>query len=596
MTRSNVELGRQFEGSELSNSEFQSDSGRRGDDRNGFSANGFDHGRAAQAWAGVTPADLLRGVFSRLPSVVFVTLLVTVVAVGILIIWPNHYSSDGLMYVRLGRAALSVDPTAQNSGSSGVSVQETRSAEVLSIAEMISSREIAERVVNEVGLETINEPRTWFDRAGMELRQFLPEKTVTPPQSMSVQQYEEQVQREEAIKKVRKWISISAPKNGYTVAVKANGPDAMLIQAITQSVMDQYKRYHVQAHRSDGSMEFFEQQVGESKQAAVTAREQLQTARSESGWMSIESAESTLRDRIVNLEISLDEAESQYAESNQRAIALKEQLTRTEEWIPTEITKGVANVAGDSMRTQLFDEQVQESEQLATLKPTHPRFRLLQEKMTRNTEIAAGESDMRELTREALNPIWQQLESQFSLASAGAEGLKSKCDSLRSSLQKTRDELLRLNHDSVNLAKLRWQADIAEETLKGHAKSLEESRIIFELDRKNMSDVTVIQDASLNLKKAGPPRSVLAVLGALVGLGLGVMQAVLRYTPRTPATHSNNMQVSSRPRKPNGLNGQASRLAEHNDTDSAQTENALERRDDEAPVMAADSHKKALPR
>ncbi|MCA9138225.1 MAG: hypothetical protein KDB00_15745, partial [Planctomycetales bacterium] len=427
------------------------------------------------------------------------------------------------------------------------------------------------------------------------LQQYLPERPVTPPEGLSIQQYEEQIQREDAVKKIQKWLVVSTPKNGYTVAVKANGPDAMLVQAITQTVMEQYKKYHVEAHRADGSMEFFEQQVDQSKQMAVDAREQLQKARSESGWMSIESAETTLRDRIVNLEISLDEAESQYAESNQRAVALKDQLARTKEWIPTEITKGVANVAGDSMRTQLFGEQVQESEQLATLKPTHPRYRMLQEKMSRSTEIAAGESDMRELTREALNPIWQQLESEYSLASAGAEGLKSKCESLRSSLQKTRDELLRLNHDSVDLARLRWQADIAEESLKDHAKSLEEARIIFELDRKNISDVTVIQNASLNLKKSGPPRSVLAVLGALVGLGLGVLQALLRYTPRPTMTYAISFEAGSLAAESNGRSGHRNRLAERHAADLEESE-TIEQQEADAPMVASASHEKVLPR
>ncbi|MCA9138598.1 MAG: hypothetical protein KDB00_17625, partial [Planctomycetales bacterium] len=205
MTQSNVESGVSAEGPKTSVARMRSDS------------DGYDRVGSGDAWTGVTPADLIRGIFSRLPSVIFVTLVVTAIALGVLVVWPNHYSSDGLMYVRLGRGALSVDPTAQNSGSSGVSVQETRSSEVLSIAEMIASREIAERVVNEIGAELINQPRSWFDRAGEQLQQYLPERPVTPPEGLSIQQYEEQIQREDAVKKIQKWLVVSTPKNGYTV-------------------------------------------------------------------------------------------------------------------------------------------------------------------------------------------------------------------------------------------------------------------------------------------------------------------------------------------------------------------------------------------
>lgn len=486
----------------------------------------------SEAVNALTPTEVLYGVFERLPSVISITLLSLFAAAVIVFALPDKFTSDGLMYVRLGRGALSVDPTATTAGSAGVSVQETRSAEVMSVAEMINSREIAERVVERIGIEAIDQPYGWLELTRERLELLWPKKSVDPPGALTVDWYRAQLRYEEAIKKVRQWLSINTPKVGYTVGVTVNGPDPLLVQSVVQAVMDEYKGYHVEAHRSDGSLEFFEQQVAQSETAAIEAREQLQASRADSGWSSIESAESSLRERIVSLEIALDEAESLHAQSLRRGEALKDRLVATREWIPTEVTKGVANVAGDTMRTQLFDEQVVESEQLATLKPTHPRYRLLQEKMRRNAEIVTGENDPRELTRESLNPIWQQLESEFAMAYAGSEGLGSRCKSLRESLAAARQELARLNREAVKLATLKWRADIAERKFIEHAKSLEEARILFELDRKQMSDVSVIQDASLNLKKVGPPRTLLAIIGGLLGMALGVFQAVLRTTPR----------------------------------------------------------------
>lgn len=459
---------------------------------------------------------------------IFVALLVTVAVVGIAVALPNRYTSDGMMYVRLGRAALSADPTALQSSSGGVSIQENRSAEVVSVAEMLSSHEIASRVVNRVGIDRINEPRTWIDRAMLRAQDLRFSGPPNVPEGLTRVEYEQQVKREEAIKKIHKWLYISTPKNGYTVAVSAQGPDPMLMKSIAQTAMDQYTSYHVEAHQTDGSVEFFEQQVAKSREAAIAARDALQTARSEAGWMSLGSAESTLRDRIIQLEVALDEAESELAETRQRSQSLGKQLANTDQWVPMEITKGIANAAGDSMRSTLFGEQVQESEQLATIKPNHPRYRLLQEKMSRSSEIVTDEEEDRQLTREAINPIWQQLESEFTLASAASEGLRSKCESLRESLDDAKDSLLDLNRDAVDLAKLKWQADIAEETLLGHAKSLQDALVRSELDRRKISDVSVIQNASLNLKKVGPPRSMIAIAGAFLGLGLGVFQAILR--------------------------------------------------------------------
>ncbi|MEO1530454.1 MAG: exopolysaccharide biosynthesis protein, partial [Planctomycetota bacterium] len=310
-------------------------------------------------------------------------------------------------------------------------------------------------------------------------------------------------------------------------------------------------------------LRFFEEQVAASRQSAKDARQKLQRTRSEMGWMSLASAEAALRDRIVNLEVSLDEARGQYAQSENRTKALGEQLASTKEWIPTEVTKGIANVAGDAMKTQLFGEQVSESEQLATLLPDHPRYRLLEQKMSRSKEIASEQEAEREQTREALNPTFQQLQSEYSLAAAQSAGLQSRCSSLTESLEQARAALVKLNEDAIVLTELQWQADITEGNLIEHAKSLEEARIIHELDSQKISDVAIIQDASLNLKKVGPQRMLLAVLGLFLGLAIGILQAILRdvplSNPETVAiTRKTEMAIEDEDVKDHGANGRFS--------------------------------------
>ncbi|MEL6104951.1 MAG: exopolysaccharide biosynthesis protein [Planctomycetota bacterium] len=497
-----------------------------------------------EGWAMVTPSTLIRAVTTRLPSVVVTAAAVFVVVAALLLALPNRYASDGLMYVQLGRDALSVDPTAKNSGVQGISVQETRSAEVVSIGQMIGSREIAQRVVDQVGAVEINRPRGWVDRRKDQLKQWMPAKSKFPVE-LTAEEYVAQIEREEAIEKVQQWLNIEIPDDGYTLAIRTAGPEPFLSQAITQAVMDEYRSFHVEAHGSQGSLRFFEEQVAESRRRATQAREALQRTRSEMGWMSIESAESALRDRIVSLEVSLDDARGQCAQSENRTKALREQLANTEEWVDTEVTRGIANVAGDAMQTQLFGEQVDESEQLATLLPDHPRYRLLEQKMSRSKEIASKQEKDREQTREALNPIFQRLQSEHALAAAEAAGLKSRCESLTESLGAARAALVKLNEDAIRLTELNWQADISESNHIEHAKSLEEARIINELDDQKISDVAIIQNASLNLKKVGPQRTVLALVGALLGLALGVGQAILRDVPNAVVAQARDASNSS---------------------------------------------------
>ncbi|PHQ33418.1 GumC family protein [Rhodopirellula bahusiensis] len=504
-----------------------------------FSSSNWSPSAPTESWAMVTPGEVLRSFRRRLPSILFTTVLVTVAVVALLVVWPNQYRSEGLMYVRLGRGALAVDPTTKATQS--VSMQESRTAEVVSIGEMIGSREIAERAVERIGVDKINQPRTWIDRGLQDAEEFmqsdhqmvawLPKSEGKTVGELTPEAYELQLEREQAIKKVSKAIDVQIAKNGYTVAVAGKGDDPLLIQTIVQAVMDEYGRYHVEAHSVDGSESFFEKRAKQSRDTALATRRALQETRNEMGWLSAASAEETLRERIIDLEMKLNTADSELAEAISQAEELRRQLDGTKEWVPVEVTLGIANAAGDQMRSQLYDVQIQDGEELARVSPNHPRYKRLQEKMQQSSQLADAEREDREERREAINPVYQELETQFQTVRAKAVGLKSRREAVSERLEATQLDLRRLNGDATRLAELTWEAELAEDTYREHARSLEEARVNSALDDLQMSDVSVIQDATLNLKKSGPMRGLLSVVGLLLGLSLGLLQAILRDSP-----------------------------------------------------------------
>jgi uncharacterized protein involved in exopolysaccharide biosynthesis len=490
----------------------------------------------------VTPGDVLRSIRRRIPSVLFTTIVVTVAIIGLLVVWPNQYRSEGMMYVRLGRGAVGGDPTTKTTNS--VSMQESRTAEVVSIGEMIGSREIAERAVDRVGVETINQPRNWIEQATNDLHAFLASDSIWvnwlpggEPKTvgeMTAEEYAAQIEREKAIKTVTKAINIGVAKNGYTVAVAGKEDDPLLVQSIVQAVMDEFGSYHVEAHRVKGSESFFDTQARESRELAIAARKKLQETRNAMGWISAESAERTLSERIIDLEMKLSSADSELAEAISQAEELRRQLEATDQWVPVEVTLGIANAAGDQMRSQLYDVQVQDGDELSRLSPSHPRYKRIKDKMDKSENLAGSEREERQETREAINPVYQELEKQFQTVRAKAVGMASRRDSIADRLASTQADLQRLNNDVTTMSQLSWEAEIAEDTFREHARSLEQARINTELDNQQMSDVSVIQEATLNLKKSGPARGLLSVVGAMFAFSLGLLQAILRDSPVQP--------------------------------------------------------------
>jgi polysaccharide biosynthesis protein PslE len=473
-------------------------------------------------WSSLSPAELVSMVVRRWPSVLATTVVCTAIAVAALIALPNQYASDGAFYVRLGRGAMAADPTSQSSQT--VSMQESRSTEVASILEMLNGREIADRVVREVGAREINHPRTWIER----LSQELGGKTTAPKNStLERTEYDQQIAHEEAVARVRNAVGISIPKIGYTVNVAATTADPHLSQRLVQSYLDNYGDVYVEAHQATGSFSFFEKQTEACRAQAVAAQEALQKARSETGWMSLELSEKSLQSRILELELALDQSQSELADAEAHSRELKYQLEATDRWVATEVTS-VANQAADGMKTALLDYQMTDNEKLSRVTPGHPRYKILQDKLEQGEKLVGGEKDAREETVEAINPIYLTTQSEYQKYSAKAMGLQGRRDALLLTLEIARSDLKRLNQDSIKLADLDWTAKIAEKNYLTQSERLESARITSELDRQKMSDVSVIQNASLNLKKVGPKRALLSVLAAVGAFALGIVQAVVR--------------------------------------------------------------------
>ena len=95
----------------------------------------------------------LLGVLNRHRFKAFIVwFLVMLVFLAAFLVWPRKYSSEGKVYVQLGRIATEISPT---TGSQSISVQDTRESEVLSVVEIIRSRGVTEAVVDEVGAKRI---------------------------------------------------------------------------------------------------------------------------------------------------------------------------------------------------------------------------------------------------------------------------------------------------------------------------------------------------------------------------------------------------------------------------------------------------------
>src|SRR5215510_9290552 len=100
-----------------------------------------------------TSRDICRLLFRHKTKVIGCFTLALCAAIVIIFCWPRKYRSESKLLVRLGRETVTLDPTATTGQIIPVSV--SRESEVASVLEMLRSRVMIEKLVDEIGVDAI---------------------------------------------------------------------------------------------------------------------------------------------------------------------------------------------------------------------------------------------------------------------------------------------------------------------------------------------------------------------------------------------------------------------------------------------------------
>ncbi|MFG0255043.1 MAG: GumC family protein, partial [Rhodopirellula sp. JB053] len=489
-------------------------------------ASSDDHGVDLDHFRPLRLDDLFSAFWRRKYSAIAVAVLLLPLFLLAVILIPAQYDSYGQLLVRLGRGAVALDPTA--SLSQTVAIQDSRSSQVNSVREMIQSRAMAQRVVREVGADRILEPRSTLSKLSENLTSFIPSGSPKPLGDLSAEEVNAQIQEEMAIMKFQRSLGLFTAPDSYTIDLEVRTEDPFLSRDLLSTLIRVYQEHHATALRSEGSYEFFSEQAEAAHARALAAKDALRRARSERGMIDIGSSQSALRSLLSRIEEDLVQTESEMVSAESEVQRLTSQIATTPNTIESEVVRGIPKKTGSTMRQSLYDLEVRYNELAAKYKEDHPKLRALREQLNASSRIANSERGDQPQTKEAINPIRQSLELSHRQTLTRLAGLESKQTKLLTQREKLLKDLDQLNHDDVDLTQLNWEATLAEAEYLRAAEARDNAKMIDKLSSGRVTEIAVVQDASLGLKKVKPQRAILAILAAALAVAIGVFQAVAR--------------------------------------------------------------------
>jgi capsular exopolysaccharide synthesis family protein len=435
---------------------------------------------------------------------------VMLIATLVTFLMPNVYRSEAKLMVRLGRENVTLDPTATTAGQV-VSTSALRENEMKSELAVVKSRDLAERVVDSLGVSAFVKP-SFFGLFGSR----------DPLKA-----------RSRAVEVVMNHLEATSEKDSNIITIAYEAKDPHFAQKVVQKFMEFYLEKHLAVNRTPGSHKFFKDQTEKIHAQLMQAEKELGDLKNKTGLSSITEQQKLLLERIGSLEKEYEQTNTDLKASKDKVVAMQALAKQIPASIVTEQTSR-PNQANDLMRQKLYDLQLKEQELLSKYTEKNFLVKEIRRQIKNAKALLTSEKPRRTDVSTGINLTHQQLKSALVSEEANLAALQAKGQSLSQQIVSSKNELKTFNQNAVAVSEMERQVQIREANYRKYADKLEQARIDDALEMKKISNLTVAQAPTYPSKPVRPRKALNLALGFMLG-GFGAigLAFIAEYTNRS---------------------------------------------------------------
>lgn len=460
--------------------------------------------------------DFFRVLFRHKAKVVACSVLMAALAVVLIVFLPRKYRSESKLFVHVGRESVALDPTASTGQMIPITV--SRETEVNSVLEMLRSRFIIEKLVDDIGPETI-------------LRQSAADAKEGSPSPfsnlMSLIDIDPVSDRERAIAKASSALYSAVEKKSDVITVSGTAKSPELAQKLVGRFVEIYLGEHAQMHRTAGSQNFFVEQKALLQKNLSDAMAKLRDAKNSLGILSVQNQREIIRDETVAVETRLAQTQSALAASRDKVVSLREKVKGLPERLATDQINGLPTSAADSMRSELYQLEVKEAELSSRFQDGFPALVAVRAQIAAAKKPLHDEEYRRTQQTTGVNQVHAQLQVGLLTEESNLASLQAETKTLDKQLAQLHDRARLLNEHEVKIANLEQEVALCNTNYATYSEKSEQSRIDAALQNERITNVNVIQPANLVAKPISPQKSFILALGVFGGIALGIGVALL---------------------------------------------------------------------
>jgi uncharacterized protein involved in exopolysaccharide biosynthesis len=432
---------------------------------------------------------------------------------------PRSYRSQAKLFIRLGRENVTLDPTATLGQAAVVAVPPTRETEINSVIEILTSRDLIEKVVDAVGPEAIlgeGPPVAPAAKSATEA-----DTVASSPETGEV------TDRYRAILKLRKMLVVDATRRSSVISVQCDADSPQRARVIVSKLIDLFLDQHMQINRTPGAYKFLNEQATRLQSQLTATEDELRDLKNATGLLSADAQRQVLVNRIARLEDELLQTNASVATAEAEARALRDKLAAMPKTYVTARTKGFPNQAADTMRGQLYALQLKELDLLSRHPEQHPEVRLIRKQTAAAKELLQREDGEREQITSGPNRLYEEAEIALQRQDTLLAAMKARARALTSQLDRERGELKTFNTNELRIARLQRKLDLDNTHFRKYSESLEQGKIDRSLQAERISNISVVQSASYDVKPVRPRKLINAALGLFLAVSGSIGLALL---------------------------------------------------------------------
>ena len=458
--------------------------------------------------------ELLAIVFKNKVTILFVFFAIVFTVTIASFMSTPVYESEASILVKIGREYINPSEVGNNAPTMSLNQEEVINSEI----QIIKNRDLIEKVISTLTLEKI-----------------YPELLKNPPAKVDPMSA--------AIDKFQKALKVEGMKKSSVIQVSFRHTDPHIAADAVNRLIDFYREKHLQVF-SDPKSSFLETQLVTYDQKLKESENSLQNFKQKKGVFSLDEQRSLLLRQRSDLDTALKNTQNVMFEMQKRITTLKEHMKNISN-NPTYYTNSEREKIVVDAKSRLLALQLTEQDLLKKYTENNRLVVNARKDMAMVKDfLKEQEADINSKVKTG-NQVYQNTEIELIRSETELNAQRGKAMALHQQLAEVDGKVRSLDFSEKEMQQLKREQAINEKNFQTYAEKAEEARIIDDMNRLKMANISVIQKAIIPPKPIKPKKmtniALSIVIGMVSALGLAFLSESTSQSFSTPEQVENRL-------------------------------------------------------